>query len=426
MKKELYLFILLMTFHVGLFAQANNELKQAKVALQEKKYNEAIALLDKVIAQAPNMVLPRFLKGLAYTQTNNATQAIAEFDWALRKDPAHSGLYFYRALAKESKGEDQAALRDLETAILLKSDNPQYYYRAAKIHTKLKQYGEAKMNYQQASNLSPDDQQILEEKDQAIAQMPANTDDAFMMRSRGIDGTMIGLEKQIKQASFGSLADGKMLYDQIDATKMVAGNKKALLAQLRMKIMKDVYGNQELFREDIEDLQFTVQSESWLLPDAMNFVFELTANSPNWFSEIIDCGDGTLYRYQVTKGREDKDFNMDIYAVKNEETQNIYNSNIKVSKGANEQTNMDIFLMLNKGYTWKVMLGSYLRGTFSEGKIDYSEVGKMAGMKTDLLADCLAKNPQLIEPANESLVAGMKALVQNLILNYSLQFDKIE
>lgn len=425
MKKLLYLFIFLMTSQICLFAQANDELKQAKIALQEKKYNEAIALLDKVITQAPSMILPRFLKGLAYIQTNNATQAIAEFDWSLRKDPAHSGIYFYRALAKESKGDDQAALRDLETAILLKSDNPQYYYRAAKIHTRLKQYEEAKMNYQQASNLSPDDQQMLEEKDQAIAQMPINADDAYITRSRGIDATMIGFEKQIKQTSFGSLADGKELYNQIEKTKMAAGSKKTLLAGLRMKIMKDVYGSQELFREDIEDLQFTIQSEDWLLPDAMSFIFDLTANSSNWFSEVIECN-GMLYRYQVTRGREEKDFNMDIYAVKNDETQNIYNSNIKVSEGAEGQTKMDIFLMLNKGYVRKVMLGSYLRATLNEGKIDYTEVGKMASMKTDVLADCLAQNPQMVHPADESSVSGMKALVRNLIFNYSLQFDNIE
>lgn len=425
MKKILCLFILSLTFHVCLFAQANDELKQAKIALKEKKYNEAIALLDKVIAQTPNAVLPHFLKGLAYIQTHNAAQAIAEFDWSLRKDPAHSNIYFYRALAKEKKGDDQAALRDLETAVLLKGDNPLYYYHAAKIHTRLKQYGEAKMNYQQASNLSPDNQQMLEEKDQAIAQMPTDIDDTFMMRSRGIDGAVIGFEKQIEQASFGSLVEGKELYDQIGKAKLAAGSKKTLLAGLRMKIMRDVYGSQELFREDIEDLQFTIQSEDWLLPDAMSFVFDLTANSPNWFSEVIECN-GMLYRYQVTKGREDKDFNMDIYAVKNDETHNIYNSNIKVSSGTEGQTNMDIFLMLNKGYVRKVILGSYLRATFSEGKIDYTEVGKMATMKTDVLADCLAQNPQMIQPADESIVSGMKALVRNLIFNYSLQFDNIE
>ena len=425
MKKTVYLFTLLLCLCAPLFAQTGDELKQAKVAMQEKKYNEAIVLLDKVIAQAPNMIQAHFLKGLAYLQTNNATQAITEFDWALRKDPAHSGMYFYRALAKESKGEDQAALRDLETAVLLKSDNPQYYYRAAKIHTRLKQYAEAKMNYEQASNLSPDDQQILEDKDQAIAQMPASvSDEAFNARSRGIDATMLGLEKQIKQAAFGSLEDGKTLFGQINGTKMAAGSKKTLLAQLRMKVMKDVYGKQELFKEDIEDLQFTIQSESWLLPEAMNFIFELTANSPNWFSELIEC-DGTVYRYQVTRGREEKDFNMDIFAVRNEETHNIYNSTLRVSNAANGQ-NIDIFVAQNRGYTWKILLGNYLRGTLADGKIDYVEAGKMTSMKTDLLADCLAKNPALLQPASESLVAGMKAAIQNLILNYSLQFDKIE
>lgn len=428
MKKAVYLSALLLCYSCCLlFAQTGEELKQAKVALQAKKYSEAITLLDKVIAQAPNMPEPRFLKGLAYLQTKNASQAITEFDWALRKDPAHSGMYFYRALAKEAKGDDQAALKDLETAVLLKSDNPQYYYHAAKIHTRLKQYTEAKMNYEQASNLSPNDQQMLEEKDKAIEQMPASAvEEAFMTRARGIDATMLGLEKQIKQATFATLEDGKNLYSQIEKTKMAAGSKKSLLAQLRMKVMKDVYGNQELFREDIEDLQYTVQSESWLLPEAMNFIFDLTTNSPNWFGELIECGDGTIYRYQVTKGQTEKDFNMDIFLVKNEETHNIYNSTIRVATDANGQKNIDVFLAQNKGYTWKILFGNYLRATIGDGQISYTEAGKMASMKTDLLADCLAKNPSLLQPKDDSVVAGMKALVQNLIFNYSLQFDKVE
>lgn len=429
MNKLFFLLFLMCGVALSAFAQNDNELTQARTWLQEKKYNEAIGLLEKITTQAPNLLAAYYLKGLAYLQTNNADQAINAFNIALRKDPAHSGLYFYRALAQEAKGDDIAALKDLETAILLRSDNPQYFYRAAKIQTKLKQYSEAKMNYQQAMALAPDNAQILEDRDKSLAQMPADIrDNNFVSRSRGVkDATTVNIETQIKQATFAALSDGKVIFNQINAAKTSAENKKTLLAQLRTKVMKDVYANKELFREDIEDLQFAVQSESWLLPEAMNFVFDLTANSPNWFSEIIDCGNGVRYRYQVNKGREDKDYNIDIYLIKNDETHNIYNSNLRLSTDANTGESLaDIFLMQNRGYVWKIMSGSYLRGTFREGAITYSEVGKMAMMKTDLLADCLAKNPQLVQPQDASQVAALKALVQNLILNYSLQFDKVD
>ncbi len=430
-RKIIYGGYFFLALNSAVFAQSGEELKQAKIALQTQKYTEAIALLDKITTQAPNFATAHFLKGLAYSQINNSEKAISEYNLALRKDPAHSGLYFYRALAKEAKGDNQAALRDLETAILLNGTKAEYYYRAAKIYMKEKQFGEAKMNYHQAGVLAPDNQQILDDKDEALAQIPANLiDDDFMAHSRGVKAKSVALtsfEKRIKESTFASLEEGKILFEQINTDKtLTAGEKKFLLPQLRHKVVKEVYGNKELFREDIEDLQYTVQSEDWLLPEAMNFVFQLTANSPNWFSEIIDCDNGLMYRYQVTKGSAEKDYNMDIYMVRNEETTNIYNSNLRVSTDASGKTNIDIFLAQNKGYTWKILYGNYLRGTPNDTQLDYTEAGKMASMKTDALADCLAKNPQLIQPADASMVARMKALVQNLILNYSAQFDKVE
>jgi tetratricopeptide (TPR) repeat protein len=430
MKKLLFLFTLSLGIQFVVVAQQDsNEIKQAKNLLQEKKYNEAIALLNKITTQAPQLLAPYYLKGLAYLQTNDTKQAIEAFNAALRKDPAHSGIYFYRALAKEAQGEDNEAMQDLETAILLRSDNPQYFYKLAKIQTKLKQYPEAKISYEQATRLAPANAQILEDRDKALAQMPADlNNNAFVSRTRGgtKDATTTNFENQIKQTIFTSLEEGKAMFAQINTAQTSASNKKLLLTQLRNKVMQDLYANKELFKEDIEELQYNLQTESWLMPDAMNFMMNLITNSPYWFAETIDCGNGVLYRYQVTKGREDKDYNLDVYMMRNEETHNIYYSNLRASTDAQGNDVFDIFVAQNKGYTWKILLGNYLRATSQNGQITYLEAGRMEDMKTDYLLDCLAKNTELLQPKENTNISMMKALVQNLILNYSLLFEKVE
>jgi cytochrome c-type biogenesis protein CcmH/NrfG len=93
---------------------AAQQLASAKVALQQRRADDAIAQLQDVIEEQPNAAEPRYLLGEAYLMQNKPDQAIAAFQEALRLDPqygeAAAGLGT-AYLAKGMKAEAEQAFK---------------------------------------------------------------------------------------------------------------------------------------------------------------------------------------------------------------------------------------------------------------------------------------------------------------------------
>jgi tetratricopeptide (TPR) repeat protein len=73
----------------GLGAQLREDFDQASAMMREAKYETAIELLEKVIAQSPEMTAPRINVAIAYRQINKPEQAEPHLKKALESIPGH-------------------------------------------------------------------------------------------------------------------------------------------------------------------------------------------------------------------------------------------------------------------------------------------------------------------------------------------------
>ncbi len=73
----------------GMNAQSRADFDQASAMIREAKYDKAIELLEKVIAQAPQMTAPRINVAIAYNRINKPEQAEQHLKKALESIPGH-------------------------------------------------------------------------------------------------------------------------------------------------------------------------------------------------------------------------------------------------------------------------------------------------------------------------------------------------
>ncbi|HEY6838008.1 MAG TPA: tetratricopeptide repeat protein [Geobacteraceae bacterium] len=73
----------------GMNAQARADFDQASVLIREAKYDKAIELLEKVIAQSPGASAPHINVAIAYRQVDKAEQAEQHLKTALELIPGH-------------------------------------------------------------------------------------------------------------------------------------------------------------------------------------------------------------------------------------------------------------------------------------------------------------------------------------------------
>ncbi|HVP53889.1 MAG TPA: rhomboid family intramembrane serine protease [Candidatus Eisenbacteria bacterium] len=107
--------------HMSLLANpqviAAQQVASARRALQQRRPDEAVALLQDAIEQQPKSAEPRYLLGAAYLMQRQPDQAIAAFQEALRLDPeyaeAAAGLGT-AYMAKGMKAEAQEAFKKAE------------------------------------------------------------------------------------------------------------------------------------------------------------------------------------------------------------------------------------------------------------------------------------------------------------------------
>ena len=73
----------------GMNAQSRADFDQASAMIREAKYDKAIELLEKVIAQWPEMTAPKINVAIAYRQVNKPEQAEQHLKKALESFPGH-------------------------------------------------------------------------------------------------------------------------------------------------------------------------------------------------------------------------------------------------------------------------------------------------------------------------------------------------
>jgi tetratricopeptide (TPR) repeat protein len=121
-------------------------LKDARTLIGEKKYPEAIEVLDKLHTQRPREPQARFLKGLALADSGKTDEAIATFQAVLGDYPELPEPHNNLAVLYAQKGQYGLARDELEAAISAAPDYVVAYENLGDIYARL-----AALNYEKAA-----------------------------------------------------------------------------------------------------------------------------------------------------------------------------------------------------------------------------------------------------------------------------------
>jgi tetratricopeptide (TPR) repeat protein len=108
----------------GLGAQMRADFDQASAMIKEAKYDKAIELLEKVIAQSPGMTAPHINIAIAYRRINKPEQAEQHLKKALESIPGHpvASNEYGLLLRKEGRFAESRQVYEKSLALF-----PEYY-----------------------------------------------------------------------------------------------------------------------------------------------------------------------------------------------------------------------------------------------------------------------------------------------------------
>lgn len=94
-------------------------------------------------------------KGIALTQAGKYKEAVAAFDKAIASDPGLAGIYFNRAEAQRLSGDTKAAKADLEFALTIAPQDPEFLHGLGLVWYEEEDYTAAAEFYRRALEIDP-------------------------------------------------------------------------------------------------------------------------------------------------------------------------------------------------------------------------------------------------------------------------------
>jgi protein O-mannosyl-transferase len=134
------------------YAEAHNNL--GTVLLRLKRFDEAVAHHREAVRIRPEYLF-LFNLGNAYVDTGQTSEAIAQYQQALKLDPNASAAHHNLGLVLQAQGKAQEALAEFQTALRLQPDYESAEYHLANRLADSGQLDEAIAHYQAALRLDP-------------------------------------------------------------------------------------------------------------------------------------------------------------------------------------------------------------------------------------------------------------------------------
>lgn len=158
MRKLNWLWILVLPFLLLACQNANKHLREAKTALDEGKYADAVESYSKAIEIDDSNANAFYSRGVAYYYLKDYDAAIRDFNRALQLDDQYTNAYYSRGLANDRSGRLEAAIADFNRALELNDSNANAYYARALTYVRLKDNDKALRDLQTYAQLagSPD------------------------------------------------------------------------------------------------------------------------------------------------------------------------------------------------------------------------------------------------------------------------------
>jgi tetratricopeptide (TPR) repeat protein len=421
--------------YVSLGQSADRDLQAGRKAYNEKRYAAAITALGRVIGRQPDHVAARYLRAKSLMALAAPADALKDWDRLVNLMPNNGEYYFERGQAHLKRNDRQRAVADFDMASLANPLNAAYALEKAKLYTQLGQNIEAAEGYQMAVDLDPTSGAAIEGRRTSLNQLTDEDRLALIETNSRVAAASFGrLEAKpvpddqkvirereiISQTKFATVAEGRRYYDQLNArTDFVPSKKRVLLGLVREKVLRDVYVDPHL--EDVEQMKKLVETESWINPEGRKHYFNTINDSKYWFSGGVQRDDAYVY-YRVTKSKFKPRYFLHMYAVRNNESNLVYNSDIAVTEDSLGRR-VDLFAAQNRGYMWQVSKTDLLRATANaqNGNLTYTPEGNMQRFSEATFKNRLGKAEydKLVIPRGEGLNPAIRATVHYLITDYA-------
>lgn len=145
-------------FAAGLLRAQEGEVEdmygQALAAMSQGEPRQAITILGKAIARAPQRADLFLLRSRAYDASGNYAAALKDSSTAIDLAPQEAEGYLSRARVHVSMNREQLALADATRAIELAPNEPDGYYVRADIYDSMGRKAEAQADEQRADQLA--------------------------------------------------------------------------------------------------------------------------------------------------------------------------------------------------------------------------------------------------------------------------------
>ena len=139
---------------------ANFLTAQAAIAYDDKRYDEALALLNKALTLDPNHERALFYKGLVYLAQENPQEAITPLETVHQLKPADLDVQHHLGVAYFSVGAYEKAKPLLEPIFEQNPGTENLGYYVGFLRYREKQYGEAVEAFEKNQTPNPDIQQL--------------------------------------------------------------------------------------------------------------------------------------------------------------------------------------------------------------------------------------------------------------------------
>ncbi|WP_226023199.1 tetratricopeptide repeat protein [Halomicrobium salinisoli] len=130
-------------------------IEDAKQEIENRNYQEAIEVLDRVISSGTADARAYFNRGHAKSQIGKHREAIDDYSQAIDFGNENSSVYNNRGLSKSEVGQYEDAIRDYNEAIKLDPENEAAYNNRGLAKASLGKLDEAIQDFDEAVNINP-------------------------------------------------------------------------------------------------------------------------------------------------------------------------------------------------------------------------------------------------------------------------------
>ena len=139
----------------SLWLEAREDFCAGRVAVFDKRYGQAVPLLEQAIRLDPADALAYNALGVAWLEQANYTRALAAFDDAIRRAPQWAYAWHNRALAYTQAGDYAAAIRAYRHAMEIAPRYSYLPYNLGVLYQTLNRRKDAEGSYRRAMDLGP-------------------------------------------------------------------------------------------------------------------------------------------------------------------------------------------------------------------------------------------------------------------------------